>query len=138
MADTSAVSSVNNGTIQCGGNADNAQVYLLRPDANMKYSNTEIIQILQNPDKQKLSHVAPIKPKGGEVYVLDWQGDESKVKDYVADQYVWVADSTNTTNHSGKKLVKKYYNIRDDCGLICSKKLPHSKEFRKTVSYIKR
>ena len=62
----------------------------------MKYSNIDIVRILQNPDK-KLSYSTPIKLIGSETFVLDWQGDENKVKNYVADQYHWVADSTKQT-----------------------------------------
>ena len=97
----SASSLDNSNTEQYGGNSDNAQVYIVRTEVKSKYSNTEIIQTLQNPDENKLSHAMPVKPKGGEVYVLDWQGDESKLKDYVADQYVWVADCAKLTTHSG-------------------------------------
>ena len=79
-------------------------MYVVRTEVKSKYSNTEIIQTLQNPDENQLSHVMPVKPKGGEVYVLDWQGDECKLKDYVADQYVWVADCTKTTTDSGCNL----------------------------------
>ena len=80
--------------VQYGGSSEQAQVYTVRSDMSEKFTNTEIVQILQNPNKFKLSHVTLIKPKMGEVYVLDWQGDQKKVKDYVADQYMWVADST--------------------------------------------
>ena len=110
---------------------------MVRTKVKSKYSNTEIIQTLQNLDENKLSYVMPLKPKGGEVYVLDWQGDESKLKDCVADQYVWVADCIKTTTHSGMQLVKRYFKICDDSGIECSKKLSPSKEFRKTVSYLK-
>ena len=50
---------------------------------------------------------------------------------------MWVADATKTTVHSGIQLVKRYFNICDDSGLSHSKKLSHSKDFRKTVSHIK-
>ena len=112
-------------------------MYTKRTDNKQTYSNTEIIEILENVDEGKLSYVPPIKSKGGEVYVLDWHGGKSKIKDYVANQYVWVADSTKTTKHSGKDLHKKYFSIHDDPGLVHYKKWPHSKDFRKTVSYIK-
>ena len=56
---------------QYGGNSDEAQVYTLRTEVTSKYSNAEIIQLLQNPDENKMSYVMPIKPKGGEVYILD-------------------------------------------------------------------
>ena len=62
----------------------------------MSLSNSDIIKILQNSDKSKLSNEAPIKPKGGEVFVLDWQNDGSRIKDFVADQYIWVADTTKS------------------------------------------
>ena len=65
----------------------------------------------------------PVKPKGGEVYGLDWQGDDNKLKDYVADQYVWVADCTKTTTHSGVQLVKRYFKIHDDSGIEHSKRI---------------
>ena len=55
-------------------------MYTKRTDNKQKYSNTEIIEILENVGKGKLSYVPPIKPKGGEVYVLDWQGDRLKSK----------------------------------------------------------
>ena len=104
----------------------------------IRYSNTDLIKILQNPDKSKLSHELPIKPKGGEVFVFDWQNNESRIKDYVTDKYLWVADTTETSNHSGISLVKKYYNIRDhESSVAHPRKMPHSKEFRKTVAYIK-
>ena len=122
---------------QCGGNSDEAQVYTLRTEVTSIYSNAEIIQLLQNPDENKLTYVMPIKPKGGEVYILDWQGNDSKLKDYVADQYIWVADCTKTTTHSGVQLVKRYFKIHDDSGIECSTKLSHSKEFKKTVSFLK-
>ena len=50
---------------QYGGNNEQAQVYTKRTDNKQKYSNTEIIEILENGDKGKLSYVPPIKPKGG-------------------------------------------------------------------------
>ena len=130
----SATSVDNSNTKQCGGNSDDAQVYIVRTEVKSKYSNTEIIQTLQNPDENKLSHVMPVKPKGGEVFALDWQGD---LKDYIADQYVWVADCTKTTTHSGEQLVKRCLKICDDSGIEHSKKLLHSKQFRKTASYLK-
>ena len=54
---------------------------------------------------------------------MSWIGKviKSKIKDYVADQYVWVADSTKTTKHSGKDLHKKYFSICDDSGLVYKK-----------------
>ena len=33
----------------------------------------------QNPNEDKLSYMIPIKPKEGEVYILDWQGNENKL-----------------------------------------------------------
>ena len=123
--------------VQYGGNSEQAQVYTVRSDTSEKFTNTEIVQILQNPNKCKLSHVTPINPKAGEVYVLDWQGDQKKVKDYVTDQYMWVADSTKMHPISGINLVKKYFNIRDDFGQVSSRKVPFSRDFQKTVSYIK-
>ena len=63
---------------QYGGSSDKVQVYTFRTGVKLKYSNAEILQILQNPDENNMSHVTPIKPKCGEVYVLDWQGDEGK------------------------------------------------------------
>ena len=35
------------------------------------------------------------------------------------------------------QLVKRYFKIRDDSGIERSKKLSHSKEFKKTVSFLK-
>ena len=71
-----------------------------------KYSNTEIIKILPKPNEFKLSQIMPVKPKDGEVYVIDWQGDKKKIKDYVADQYIWVSDSTKAHLTAGINLVK--------------------------------
>ena len=81
---------------------------------------------------------APIKHKGGEVFVLDWQNDESRIKDFVADQYIWVADTTKSSNHSGITLVKNAITFMTmTLGLHMQRKMPHSKEFRKPVSFIK-
>ena len=61
---TDSASSVDNSnTKQCGGNSDDAQVYIVRTEVKYKYSNTEIIQTLQNPDENELSHIMPVKPK---------------------------------------------------------------------------
>ena len=85
--------------------------------------------------KKKLQKVPPIKPKWGEVFILKW-GSESKSDDYIADQYVSVADTTQMVSHSGIQLVKKYYNICDyDSVVAHKKKLAHSKEFQKTMLY---
>ena len=88
------VSLINRYEKQCGGNNDQAQVYTIRTHGKVKYSNVEIVNILQFLNKDKLSYVPPIKPKGDDVFVVDWQNDENKVKDYTADQYMWVADAT--------------------------------------------
>ena len=121
---------------QHGSNGNEAQVYISRSDPKAKFSNIDIVRILQNPDEQKISYAATIKPKGGKVFILYWQGSESKIKDYVADQYVWVADSTKKTVHLGVTLVKKYYNIWDGSAVSCSKKVANSRDFKKTISYI--
>ena len=78
----------------------------------------------------------PVKPKGVEVYVLDWQGDESTLKDYVADQYVWVADCTKTNTPSGVQLVKEYFKINDDPGIEHSKKNYHTQKNLEKLSHI--
>ena len=114
---------------QHGSNVNEAQVYISTSDPKAKFSNIDIVRILQNPDEQKLSYAAPIKPKGGEVLILDWQGNERKIEDYVADQCVWVADSTKKTVHLGVTLVKKYYNIWNDSAVSGSKKVANSKRF---------
>ena len=59
-------------TKQFGGNSEHAKVYQVKPDPMIRYSNTDLIKILQNPHKSKLSHEPPTNPKGGEVFVLDW------------------------------------------------------------------
>ena len=125
-----------NSDVQYGDNSEQAQVYTVRSGTE-KFTNTEIVKILQNPNKCKLSYVTPIKPKAGEVYVLDWQGDQKKVKDYVAVQYMWVADSTKMHPISGINLVKNYFNICYDSGQVSSRKVPFSRDFQKTVSYLK-
>ena len=42
-----------------------------------------------------------------EVYVIDWQVDKKKIKDVVADQYIWVLDSTKTHLTPGINLIEK-------------------------------
>ena len=61
-----------------GGKNEQAQVYTKRGDNKQKYSNTEIIEILENVDKGKLSYVPPIKPKG--VKSMSWTGKVIRVK----------------------------------------------------------
>ena len=47
-----------NFTKQFGGSHEHAQIYRVKPDIIMRLSNSDIIKILQNPDKSKLSHEA--------------------------------------------------------------------------------
>ena len=126
-----------NSDVQYGGNSEQAQVYTVRFDTSEKFTYTQIVQILQNPNKCKLSHVTPIKPKVGKVYVLDWQGDQKKVKDYVADQYMWVADSTKMCPISGINLVKKYFNICDESGQVSSRKYFFQEIFKRQSHILK-
>ena len=49
-----------------GGKVKQAQLYTVRSNKTDKYSNTEIIKILQKPNEFKLSQIMPVKPKGGE------------------------------------------------------------------------
>ena len=72
---------------------------------------------MQTPDAENVSNEAPIKPKGGEVYVLNWHGAKDRVRDYVADGYVWVADSTKSVS------IKDYPGVE---GLLISLASPMS------------
>ena len=127
-------------SLQYGGTGKCVQIYTFKQDPKIRYSNVDIMKILENPDMRKVSCETPIKPKGGEVYVLNWFDAKHRVKDYVADQYAWVADTTESLSlkdYPGITIVKKYFNIHDDNGIVALKKTPHSKEFQKTVTYIK-
>ena len=99
-------------TKQFGGNSENAQVSQVKPDPMIRYSNTDLIKILQNPDKSKLSYNPPIKLKEGKIFVLDWQNNESQLKDYVADQYLWIEIQQNIKSFKYMSC-QKYYNIQD-------------------------
>ena len=82
-------------TSQGGGSNDEGnKTYTVKSSSNIRFSTAHLIIMLQNVDESKVCYEPPIKPKGGEVYVLDWKENESRIKDYVADQYIWVADTT--------------------------------------------
>ena len=48
-------------TKQFGDSHEHAQIYRVKPDIMMRLSNSDIIKILQNPDKSKLSHEGTYK-----------------------------------------------------------------------------
>ena len=77
-----------------GSNVGGNIAYTVKTSSNIRFSTAELINLLHNLDKSKVCYEQPIKPKGGEVYVLDWQENECQIKDYVADHYIWVADTT--------------------------------------------
>lgn len=51
---------------------------------------TEAKKILDDPDTACVTTVPPYKPKAGEVYVFSTVGDEKKIDDWKADQYMWI------------------------------------------------
>ena len=91
-------------------------------------------KILQTLPTEKVSCEVPIKPKGWEVSVLNWHGAKDRVRDYVAHQYVLVADSTkslSTKDYPDVTLGKRYFNIQNDNGVTALRKIPHSKSFKR-------
>ena len=126
-------------TKQFDGYGEQAQVYGVIQDVLIRYSNANIIKTVQNPDKPKMSHELSIKPKGGKAFILDGQNNDSHIKDFVADQYFWLGDTTNASNHSGISLIKKK-NITM-CMIMTlvyhmQGKYPTERNLEKTVSYI--
>ena len=56
-----------------GSNVEGNVAYTVKTSSNIRFSTAEPINLLHNLDKSKVCYQPPIKPKGGEVYVLDWQ-----------------------------------------------------------------
>ena len=77
-------------------------------EKNMYFS--KVINILTNPDKGRCSYQPPLKPAGGEVYLLSWEGNDKNVNDYVADGYMWVFNTTKTITI---KYCKTQYSLKN-------------------------
>ena len=71
-------------------------------------AHDDIIDQLQSPDMSKVSDVPPIKPKGGENYMIQCPTSQ----DWSCDQYQWVQKGRNKKEIQDDILVKTYFNIK--------------------------
>ncbi|CAC5420486.1 unnamed protein product [Mytilus coruscus] len=68
---------------------------------------TEIVDILTNPETSRTSNVPPYKPKANEVYLFQTGAD-----DWKCDQYLWINNGTKSVTIGNDVLKKHFYKIR--------------------------
>ena len=113
------------------GDTNDKSILYMNVSANAKkgISASKLYNILSNPDRTKISTLQPIKPKAGEVYVIDCTEHPERVKDHTADKYTWNTDKRHTFKIPGQDIggQKMYYYLRDEDGHT-------DRRFRKMVS----
>jgi hypothetical protein len=67
-----------------------------------------IVSILSNPDKSKVITLPPVKPKGGDIFVIR----SENVDDWKCDQYMWMRDGLPKFQHKDVKFSKINYKSR--------------------------
>jgi hypothetical protein len=71
--------------------------------------NKDVIDIiLSNPDKSKVITLPPVKPKGGDTFVIR----SENVDDWKCDQYMWMRDGLPKFQHKDVKFSKINYKSR--------------------------
>ena len=86
-----------------------AAPFMAQPKA-LRYK--EAISILQNHEQYAVSLCPPVKPKGGEMFLISSGGKDSNLKNWNCDQYKWpVYDRVNSYPSRSKDIViKKSYH----------------------------
>ena len=66
--------------------------------------------ILQNSTVDNINTLPPVKPKGGEVYLVQ----SKHLNDWKCDQYTWINNSKFVSKHDeeGGKLIRCYFKLR--------------------------
>ncbi|XP_033763353.1 uncharacterized protein LOC117344636 [Pecten maximus] len=77
-----------------------------------------IFSILSNPDKDKdkLSDVTTLKPKGGETFLITDNGDVCRTDDWSCDGYFWVNKGGHGIPKANPKMWKRTYYISEGKG----------------------
>ena len=72
-------------------------------------TNYEILNALLHSSSDDVSRVPPIKPHGGETYLLECPTSQ----DWACDQYQWVhKGKTLTKSQSGHEILKQFFHVR--------------------------
>ena len=95
-----------------------------------------LAKMLQSPVLELVSTTQPVKPKGGEVYVLDFTSEPDRKDDSRVDKYRWRQDSVRkypVPSTPDVTLIKTYFYmvVSDAAG-----KLQTSAKFKKYISYL--
>ena len=79
-------------------------------DTALKYS--EAMALLQNHNPETVRLCPAVKPLGGQMFLISSGNEETKLKDWMCDQYKWkVNNGVNSyPSRSKSPLVKKYYH----------------------------
>jgi len=79
-------------------------------DVITSLDNNQVLSILKNPNLDKVNELPPVKPKGGEVFLVQ----SVHVDDWKCDQYTWINDSKCAPKNdaTGEKLYKSYFKLR--------------------------
>ncbi|CAG2186211.1 unnamed protein product [Mytilus edulis] len=72
------------------------------------FENEKVINILQNPIKEKIGCLPPVKPNGGDIYLIQ----SKHPNDWKCDQYTWINESKYVFEIEGVKLNKCYFKLR--------------------------
>jgi hypothetical protein len=67
-----------------------------------------IVSILSNPDKSKVITLPPVKPKGGDIFVIC----SENVDDWKCDQYMWMRDGLRKFQYKDVEFSKINYKSR--------------------------
>ena len=67
-----------------------------------------IVSILSNPDESKVITLPPVKPKGGDIFVIR----SEHVDDWKCDQYMWMRDGLQKFQHKNLEFSKINYKLR--------------------------
>ncbi|XP_076809184.1 uncharacterized protein LOC143452201 isoform X1 [Clavelina lepadiformis] len=100
-----------------------AVVYCRKSNLNQ----TEVGDIITNPDANLLSTLPPSFPKEDEVYVYQYNSDSAdKKEDWKCDNVGWVCDGVRSLSHRTLNIKKRFYHAR------------HSANFyRRAYTYVK-
>lgn len=72
-------------------------------------TSEEIFDALLHASDQQISNVPPIKPAGGESYIIECPTSQ----DWACDQYQWVhKGKTTIKSTNGSEMIKNHFHIR--------------------------
>ena len=71
-------------------------------------SKETVVTILSNPDEDTVIALPPVKPSGGDVFVVR----SSNLHDWKCDQYIWVRDGSRSFSFNDLEYSKIHYKIR--------------------------